>query len=377
MKHIFRYSFLVLSSLLALSCSESESDLLEPKVYFETNEYNVTMKEAKQSMDLDISARISGIYSEKVEVSYGFADQSVVEAYNAKHGTNYLPFKVSDAKFSQSSSAIGEGKIFADKVKLQLTNLDKLEEGKAYVLPLKLNSGSVPVISGSDIQYIILSKPVRITKVGTFTSNYISVKFPAGTFFRSFTYEALIYSNRFGSNNTIMGSEGLMIFRVGDTGGGIPSGTLQAAGRQHYEAPDKLEANKWYHLALTFDQPSGKTVMYVNGKKVAESAWSIPGFDPNADVGFNIGKIPSFPWGERPFYGYMSELRVWSVARTEKEIKQNMLMVNPKSEGLELYYKLNGSEETADGMIKDAAKGLNCKTNGIPIKELDAPIEIK
>ena len=56
------------------------------------------------------------------------------------------------------------------------------------------------------------------------------------------------------------------------------------------------------------------------------------GFDPNADVGFNIGKIPGFPWGERPFYGYMSEVRVWSVARSENQIKQNMLSVDPKSD---------------------------------------------
>ena len=174
-----------------------------------------------------------------------------------------------------------------------------------------------------------------------------------------------------------MGTEGLMILRVGDTGGGIPSGILQAAGRQHYEAPEKLQPNKWYHLALTFDQPSGKTVMYVNGVKWAESTWNIPSLDFNSDVGFNIGKIPGFQWGERPFYGYMCEIRVWNVARTENQIKQNMLGVNPKSDGLELYFKMNGTEKTSPNTITDAAKGIECRMNGIEIKQLDEPLTME
>ena len=59
-------------------------------------------------------------------------------------------------------------------------------------------------------------------------------------------------------------------------------------------------------------------------------------------MGFYIGRIYGFKWGERPFHGKMSEVRVWSVARTENQLKQNMLGVDPASEGLALYYKLDG-----------------------------------
>ena len=47
------------------------------------------------------------------------------------------------------------------------------------------------------------------------------MKFPVGTFFSSFTYEALINVDYFLDNNTIMGTEGVMILRIGDAGGGI------------------------------------------------------------------------------------------------------------------------------------------------------------
>jgi hypothetical protein len=70
-------------------------------------------------------------------------------------------------------------------------------------------------------------------------------------------------------------------------------------------------------------------------------------------------------------------MRVWSVARTEKQIKQFMLGVDPKSDGLELYYKLDGSEKVEGNIIKDAAKNLDGKTNGINITTLDEPISIK
>lgn len=86
--------------------------------------------------------------------------------------------------------------------------------------------------------------------------------------------------------------------------------------------------------------------------------------------------IPDFPWGERPLNGYMSEIRVWSVARTENQLKQDMLGVDPKSEGLVLYYKLNGAESQEGGVIKDASGRITGTTNGIPIETLDAPVSI-
>jgi hypothetical protein len=151
---------------------------------------------------------------------------------------------------------------------------------------------------------------------------------------------------------------------------------LEAAGTQNYHTTEALKTGRWYHVALTYDQPSGKTVIYVNGSKWAGSDWGLPGFDPNSDVGFNIGRIPKFPWGERPLNGKMSEVRVWSVARTENQLKQNMLGVDPASDGLVLYYKLDGSETQEGGVIKDATGRLNGTTSGVTIETLPTPIAI-
>ena len=68
-----------------------------------------------------------------------------------------------------------------------------------------------------------------------------------------------------------------------------------------------------------------------------------------ADYGFSVGMVPRFMWGTRPLNGYMSEVRLWNVARTANQIRENMLSVDPASAGLLAYYKL-------DGELKDATE---------------------
>ncbi|MCP3896039.1 MAG: DUF1735 domain-containing protein [Bacteroides sp.] len=375
-KHIFNYWVLGGILLLMSACNDSESKLLESKVYFENKEYTLSVEDESDVMTFNLTSRLSTMASSQIDVSYAIADPSVVEEYNAKYGTTYEMFDVSHVKLSSSISIIPSGKLYADNVILELSNLGTLEEGKTFILPVSVQSSSVSTLPGESIAYFFLSKPIKITKVGTFSSQYISIKFPVGTFFSSFTYETLLYVNRLSNNNTIMGTEGVMIFRIGDAPG-VPNDVLEAAGTQNYHTTDKLMTKRWYHVALTYDQPSGRTTIYVNGTKWAESAWGIAGFDPNSDVGFNIGKIPRFPWGERPLNGYMSEVRVWSVARTQNQLNQNMLSVDPKSDGLVLYYKLDGSENQIGGVIKDATGRIEGMTNGITIKTLDTPVAIE
>lgn len=377
MKHIFNYLMLGAVALLTHACNnESESDLLEPKVYFENKTQMLSIE--GETMNVELSARLTTMSDSPVEVTYAIADKSVVDEYNAKYGTSYEMFDASHASLSSTSSTIASGDIYSEIISVELSNLSTVEEGKSFILPVKVQSNSVPTLPGTDMVFFFISKPVKITTVAKFNSNYIKVPFPAGTYFNSFTYEALVYISRFGSNNTIMGTEGIMILRIGDAGGGVtPKDIIEVAGQQTYKVSDPVQTGKWYHIALTYDQPSGKSAIYVNGSKWAETGWAIPGFDPNADVGFNIGKIPGFQWGERPLYGYMSEVRVWSVARTETQLKQNMLTVDPKSPGLELYFKLNGTDALAGGYITDCAKGLECTTNLSTFEELETPVKIE
>lgn len=79
-----------------------------------------------------------------------------------------------------------------------------------------------------------------------------------------------------------------------------------------------VETDKWHHVAVTFD---GKTIrVYYDGKNVGEQAQPGPAIDT---TGFplRIGNSGSL---DRPYHGLLDEIRIWSRALDEKEIKWQM-----------------------------------------------------
>lgn len=345
-----RYNKFVLvlaAAALLCGCNPTEEELLEPKVFFEESELRMEVDD-QTSLTYDLQARVSNKVDKPVTVTYEFGDALMVDAYNAKNGTAYEALDVSKASFSKNLSYIFASQVYSTKVQVTVNDLSGIEDGKFYVLPIKITSSTLPVIEGIDVMYLVITKPVRITTVTNFTSSYIKVPIPAGRVYKSVTYEALINMSYMGSNNTIMGTEGVLILRIGDTA--LPDGHndwLQIAGTKQYHSTNAFVTDTWYHVAFTYDQPSGLTALYINGVKAAESTWDTPEFASLGESagGFFIGKVAGFMWGERPFYGSMSEVRLWSVARTENQIRQNMINVDPTSEGLDFYYKLNGTDQ--------------------------------
>lgn len=380
MNKIVKYMALAAATVSLYACNDTQGDLLEPKVYFESSEYKVEIQEGTE-MAVELSARATTPMASSVQLTYAFGTQSDVDAFNAKNGTEYLLFDLQHAQFESTEAVINSKKIYAEKVNINLTGLDRVEDGKTYVIPVRIANSSAPLVSGGNVTYYVVSKPVRIMSAVRFSNGAIYVPIPQDKAFKSITYEALIYIDYFGDNNTVMGKEGTLIFRIGDEGGGLPRNILQIAGKVQFQNPNKLESKKWYHVAFVRNAETGFAGMYVNGVKVNEGNAGTEdimiGGDGVKGNGFFIGKVAGFMWGERPFNGKMSEVRLWSVARSENQLQKNMLAVDPKSEGLEFYYKLN--KESVNGLvITDASGHMNGESRyGLFPEDLDAPIEIK
>lgn len=380
-KNLLKYIACFAIGTLLYSCNESEGDLLEAKVYFEESKVSIETSD-DDVLTYNLQARISSQYSSPVEITYAIADASAVEDYNSQHGTNYVAFDTSKANMETQSVTIGAGEIYAPNVAVKMSGINDAEEGKTYVLPVRIQSASLPIIDRSGIAYLVISKPVKITTAASFYSSYIQIPVSASTPFTSITYEALINASRFIDNNTIMGTEGTLILRIGDPA--LPDGHndwMQIAGEKQFHSSQSFATNKWYHVAFTYNQPSGKAVLYINGEKVSENTWDTASFDLSTSPGCFVGKVKDFMWGERPFYGTMSEVRLWRVARTENQIKQNMLSVDPESDGLAAYYKLNGTDliqKDEMSYIKDASgNNMDGATNIRSFKKLDTPISVK
>ena len=67
-KHILKYVAVCLAALSFTACNDSESDLLEPKVYFDSKESKLVVED-QESMDYDLSARLSNRSDADVDVS--------------------------------------------------------------------------------------------------------------------------------------------------------------------------------------------------------------------------------------------------------------------------------------------------------------------
>lgn len=372
-KRIFKTAALLgLGVFIAAGCQDKEAELLASKLYFEKSENTIEVGESAE-MTYDLQSRLTSKTSSDVNVTYSIiSDESVVADYNKKYGKEYIMY--TGASLGSETASIAAGEVYAKSVDLNLTGLDAIEEGKIFLLPVRVTTGDLPVIEGADITYFIIKKPVRITRVAQFRNSYIKVPISPLNVFNEVTYEAIVNVTAFADNNTVMGCEGVMIMRIGDAGGGtVPRDILQMAGGAEMTWFDNpLSAGKWYHLAFTCNS-AGEANLYVNGQSVIQGSFKMASdlTAGGSDQGFSIGMVPRFMWGTRPFNGYMSEVRLWNVVRSGNQIKENMLNVDPETPGLVAYYKLNGD-------INDSSpNGYNPTDYSAPsFTDLEKPVEI-
>jgi len=124
------------------------------------------------------------------------------------------------------------------------------------------------------------------------------------------------------------------------------------------------QGDGWHHLAITYD--GTQTIWYWNG---------IPLGLPRTVVGLNVAdanhRIGSRIDAEY-FDGFIDELRIWDVARTEAEIAENfVLALSPDTPGLVAYWDftdLSLADITGNG--HDGAPQNNAVVNGL----LNSPV---
>jgi proline iminopeptidase len=135
-------------------------------------------------------------------------------------------------------------------------------------------------------------------------------------------------------------------------------------------ASHDFQTGKWYHLAGTYD---GNTIAaYVNGVGIGrESASGRMSID-EADLYIGKGD-PEFSYGEY-FHGALDEIRLWNVARSEKEIQAAMnTPLTGKEEGLVAYW--NFDDGTANDLSGHGNHGQFPQVVESPRPDARAPAE--
>ena len=140
------------------------------------------------------------------------------------------------------------------------------------------------------------------------------------------------------------------LLRFGDSG--LNPNQLQfvlyAGGETKLNGVSELNTDTWYHVAATYDDDTDMMRLYINGKEDASKSQS-GAFTVNA--AFWIAGNPSHG---RYLYGKMDEVRVWNVARTARELRDNMCKSLQGDEpGLVAYYRMDQQAATGQTTLYD------------------------
>lgn len=328
---------------------------------------SVTFKKTLTQVTKSFKARLSYPASEDVTVTFSVAP-ALVTQYNAKHSTAYGMLDAAHYSLPQASVTIAAGEAVSVPLSIDFVKLDELEIDATYLVPLTIESvtGGVGPMNGSKTLYYLVKRSSAITTAANMKDNYFAVpgfdtddtgdvvdNMPA------ITYEALIYVNDFaygGPKNpdkayisTIMGCEQHFLMRIGDSDFPLQQLQMQGPAGKFPQADNSklLQANTWYHVALTWDIASQIIIFYVNGQEQSRSeAYGTSEITSislkKSKHGFFIGR--SFNDDMRQLNGNIAEARVWSVARTGKEIWENMYDIDPQTPGLVAYWKFDEGE---------------------------------
>jgi len=120
--------------------------------------------------------------------------------------------------------------------------------------------------------------------------------------------------------------------------------------------------NVWQHLALTYDGTA--VVLYVNGAFAGRKDGTANPLFPSA---YWFGSVGETWWGTpAPACNILcTEMRIWSVARTEAQVQNNMITTSVKSQDLVAYWRMN---EGSGNVFQDlTGNGHTLRTTADPV----------
>lgn len=338
--------FAVALTVLSLSSCQQKYSVIDNMVYLKDAEKTASKKLTinDEGAETVLVSRLGQKADVDVNVEYAI-DPSFVDEYNRVNGTDYFALPEEYCSFSESKSTIKAGEINSAPVTLSIRPLDdKIDPSKKYAVPVSIvNSEGVETMKSSSSMVIILDQIITTSVLNLSKAKIGLTGNPLVGSYQTWTIEWLFNKYNLGKNNTNWNLKGadnkaLVYTRTGDVG--HPAGEFMIkVGTDQVRMESLLETNKWYHMAVVYDGSSFK--FYLNGELQLTKAAACAG--QTFDIAYiDFGNVNA----AYAFNGYVSELRLWSVPRSQTEVQNNMYVVSPDSKGLEIYWKCNDGSGT-------------------------------
>ena len=370
------------SLTMLASCENAEYSPLSNQAYIaQTN----TNGNSSQNITIGTSAVTSSVnvrLSDLATQDYTFevvSDTTALAEYNQRNETSYKPLPASLYSLSSNEVKIEKGKSVSSDVTLTINPLTQAlkDSGQKYAVALRLKSkdGKYDVLnSGSSMVYILDQVVYQAVPIVNATHN-IHFSMRQTYDLSQWTVEMNVNISKLGkalgelNNQTLFGAwgndGGEIYTRFGDAP--IEGNRLQikTQGTQ-MNSKQLFNENQWYHLA--FVCTGTKLYLYVNG--ALDNSMDLPGKSTNISNRINFGNTDYLKADVK-----VSELRFWTVARTQAQITNNMYACDAKSTGLEAYWKLN--EGQGDTFHDATGHGNTGKCVAVPTWEQNVRIDGK
>ena len=298
--------------------------------------YPITVKTTKKT-DTDLTVTLA-------------IDPSLVENYNAVNNTSYYPIPEGSVELDDSQVLIKEGSAQSSAAIVRVVSTEDFQEGRTYLIPVTIRqSSSLDAIEASRTLFLKVARRISFHSLKTdlnASSNYI---FPdeKRQDLSAWTIEFKCYSNVFGRVGDIKrvlaiegkNEEEANMFRFGENGsaGGDVLQWVLPGGRAFSNT--HFQTGRWYLVSCTYDGQN--FTMYVDGI-----------FDVTTSGSGKVCPFQRFElgmsWGNyrrsQFFNGRLAEVRLWNRALSAAEINLGLGSVDPHSEGLVAYWKMNEGE---------------------------------
>jgi hypothetical protein len=130
------------------------------------------------------------------------------------------------------------------------------------------------------------------------------------------------------------------------------------SGTDNVESSRAFLINIWYHVAMVYSSVDSKLYLYINGE--LDNSVSASGSATDTNGEFAIGRLGG-TGGTNHFDGLIRNVRVWNVARTQQEIRDNMNIDTPSGTGLQGNWILNNAYTDSSG------NGYTLTPSGSPV----------
>jgi hypothetical protein len=360
---------LVLSGGLFTGCNDMEYTALDNSVYL--GDAAVSLAKSKvvtlypAGATVAVPVRLAKPVDYDVEVALKI-DPSVVEAYNAQYNTEYLSVPSEYIHLPENATAVIKAQEVSGVLNIQVDNFET--NNQPYCVPVVLNgvknAGLIQSATLSNFIYL-LNKPL-VTSVPHITgSHWCNVEGDWNVACNAWTME---FWARMGdlttANQCILefyngGINPDYVYLVwGDARN--PRNIFRAKiGNYEIYTDGILKVNEWTHYAIVND--GALVTIYINGEAHVFAPLGGP----------QVLAKPGGMWSTLKNCDFC-QYRIWSTARTQAEILNNMRTeVNPADPNLIVYWKAN---EGSGGVLHDATGNGRHWTiivgNGGPVADL-------